>query len=415
MNEPKPLNNFLLFILVAGLAVGFSFLPKLARYFEAGKSLAALNGIRQEIISKQKGEKFAIDRNNFLEALNKETLGEFDEARELLKTISADFPEYEKVDKEMDKVQTAIEENLRAELSATKVRATTEEEKAQSEFAKRMAEEAARKLAEEHAKTDQLAKTNAEFRAAQIQADENKMNADNDGDGLTYREELAKKTSDDNIDTDGDKINDKEDTNPAGGGRNIAQHFEWKYGGTDYSWNFSVPSDWYDYYKNKTRSEHGAVYVTYDDPVIKAIAENLTLEADKKGFCKACFAAAFIEGLQYVTDNLTGQDEYPKYPVETLVEANGDCEDTSYLAAALIKAMGVDTILVLFSYHMGVGVSGSGLNSGVYYEVNGKKYYYIETTSDGWGIGTFPEQFVSEQATLIDIPSGERQAGYPQR
>ena len=41
---------------------------------------------------------------------------------------------------------------------------------------------------------------------------------------------------------------------------------------------------------------------------------------------------------EYDSDT-TGQDEFPRYPIETLYERRGDCEDTSILMAALLKAI----------------------------------------------------------------------------
>ena len=61
---------------------------------------------------------------------------------------------------------------------------------------------------------------------------------------------------------------------------------------------------------------------------------------------------AFTQYIEYQYDaDSMGQDEYWKYPVETLFDENGDCEDTSILFAAIGKAMGYDTAVMLFSGH----------------------------------------------------------------
>jgi hypothetical protein len=50
--------------------------------------------------------------------------------------------------------------------------------------------------------------------------------------------------------------------------------------------------------------------------------------------------------------------EYPKYPLETLVEKKGDCEDQSILAAALLAAMGYEVALLILPIHVALGVAG---------------------------------------------------------
>ena len=74
---------------------------------------------------------------------------------------------------------------------------------------------------------------------------------DNDNDGLENWEEDQKGTDKNNPDTDGDGIIDGLDSHPNGGGRPMAQHFEWDYQGTYWTWDLSFPSDWYDYYKKQ--------------------------------------------------------------------------------------------------------------------------------------------------------------------
>ena len=93
--------------------------------------------------------------------------------------------------------------------------------------------------------------------------------------------------------------------------------------------------------------------------------------------------------------------------METLAEQNGDCEDTSYLTAAIIRAMNIDCILVILPGHIAVAVAISG-NEGYYYKLsNGWDYYYIETTADGWKIGEIPDEHKNTKAKLIKIPSNE--------
>ena len=155
-----------------------------------------------------------------------------------------------------------------------------------------------------------------EQQLSEKEAEERRMSADNDGDGLTYREELKRGTSDWNTDSDGDGIIDSEDLHPAGGGRNIAQTFAWSYGGYNWTWTEYLHEDWYEYYKAKPRKSAESIeYITSNDPFIKRIS-NRILEgvAGKSDIHPTWLAVSFVQNLPYVKDIFTGYDEYPKYP-----------------------------------------------------------------------------------------------------
>jgi transglutaminase-like putative cysteine protease len=84
----------------------------------------------------------------------------------------------------------------------------------------------------------------------------------------------------------------------------------------------------------------------------------------------------------YMSDaDSTGYAEYWKYPDETLYDGVGDCEDTTFLYASLLRAAGIPTIMLDFQNHLAVGVGLSGFN-GTYTEYQGRKYYFAETTSN---------------------------------
>ena len=110
------------------------------------------------------------------------------------------------------------------------------------------------------------------------------------------------------------------------------------------------------------------------------------------------FAASFVQNLKYETE----REEYPNYPVETLVDKGGDCEDTAILTAALLQAMGYDAVLIRFSPpkegdagHMAVGVAVTGVSGGRSYSYDGQTYYYLETTSS-WPVGEIPPDILSK-------------------
>lgn len=358
---------------------------------------------KQEIISKiEENKKLEEDKSKYNQGIDELDKDQLEEAISILSELPGNSFYYQKA-------QTKIEESkkkmLEGELSEEKIAKEEAEEKTRQETT-------AKKVAEAKAKQEEIIRKAREGDLAAKEAEERMMNADNDGDGLTYREELAKGTYDYNTDSDGDGIPDGEDLHPAGGGRYDAQYFSWKYDydKTSWEWKYSIHEDWYAYYKNKPRLPHGAVYVTYNDDAIKAIAKQLKDNAVSKNYHIVSFTIFFIQGLPYVEDYYTGYDEYPKYPVETLIDRNGDCEDLSYLAASIIGAMNYDVVLVELPGnpgHMAIAIKIAPEQSGTYYNLDGDRYYYFETTAEGWKLGDIPDEFRYTPATLIRIPSGE--------
>lgn len=246
-----------------------------------------------------------------------------------------------------------------------------------------------------------------EEKLANKEFNDRKLIEDKDGDGLTLREEKFLGTSDVDKNSDDDLLDDNFDSNPNGGGRQISQYFEWSYNNNSYAWSVPIHSDWYDYYRNLPREDHGIKYVTPDDPYMKIIADKLIKKSNEESYCDYCYVISFIQGFSYVKDDVIGYDDYPKYPIETIIEGNGDCEDTSYLAASLLKSIDKDVVLIRLFDHMAIGVWNDSNMDGIYYELNGKRYYYFETTKSGWSLGHIPDKYIGKPALIIEIPSGK--------
>lgn len=148
----------------------------------------------------------------------------------------------------------------------------------------------------------------------------------------------------------------------------------------------------------------------YDDAVIDsivrqineaAIANNLTDHDDK-----AALTIRFVQSLNYIEDLVTkSYDEYPRYPVETLFEQGGDCEDTSILAAAILTEMDYDVVLLLFEEldHMAVAIHlTDGKGKGPSWLLDGKSYYYMDT-SESLRIGVVPEEYEKTSAYVFPV------------
>lgn len=147
--------------------------------------------------------------------------------------------------------------------------------------------------------------------------------------------------------------------------------------------------------------------VTYQDPVIKNIASAfLETTSELTALERAQFTLNFVTAaIKYTSDEeSTGYVEYYKYPYETLYSKQGDCEDTAFLFAAIAKAMGYDVIVVQFPGHELAAINVEGA-SGYGFTLNGKTYYYCETTGDTgyWGIGQLASAYRSLTPTTFSI------------
>ena len=214
---------------------------------------------------------------------------------------------------------------------------------------------------------------------------------------------------------------------PGSSGPYISHTYEWKYeqastwplGGTTHSFSLTLnaPQQLYDWYRGLERvpDPNYSVYVSNpsDDQFLQTVADELSRLAHEKGFNSdetlVNFVASFGQAGGAMSYQLEGAEgEYPKYPLETLADGGGDCEDTSILLAAILELMGRDVVLINFppasdaeAGHMGVGVVGQ--LSGTHFSYNSKSYYYLETTNSTYRVGVMPEEYKTTSATLYAL------------
>lgn len=189
----------------------------------------------------------------------------------------------------------------------------------------------------------------------------------------------------------------------------IEREYEWTYNGNQYELSLSIPETQYDYYKGLERIPNSdySVYVThpYDDEFINTIIRKfnfIALEENLTEKEKINLVISYVQSLPYTVDNITtAYDEYPRYPLETLIDNGGDCEDTSILTASLLKSMNYEIILLDFPGHVAVGVNIESYGS--YWTYEDEKYFYLETTGEGWEIGDLPEDYMESSARLYAL------------
>jgi hypothetical protein len=189
----------------------------------------------------------------------------------------------------------------------------------------------------------------------------------------------------------------------------IEREYIWDYGGYSWTLSLSIPDSLYRYYgaKERVETEDYSVYVTHpdDDDYLGTIIREFNRIALEEGYTEAekvNLIITFVQSLPYTSDSVTTAfDEYPRYPIETLVEYGGDCEDTSILTAAFLDALYYDVILINPPEHMAVGI---GIDAyGTYWELDGEKYFYLETTGEGWEIGEMPPEYAEETAYIYEM------------
>jgi hypothetical protein len=191
------------------------------------------------------------------------------------------------------------------------------------------------------------------------------------------------------------------------------REFEWYYAGLRWTWSLDISKSLYNMYQDVTDAErvrngpagYGYLATTHDSYIVM-LANKLNESAVKKGYepyDEISFILAFVQSLPYTSDSVTTEyDEYPRFPVETLVDGGGDCEDTSILFATITLILNYDTIFINPPNHFAVGVWGRNL-TGSYYTYHDRTYYYCETTGNDWRIGQIPDNYKGISAYLYTI------------
>jgi hypothetical protein len=200
--------------------------------------------------------------------------------------------------------------------------------------------------------------------------------------------------------------------------QNYTREFSWNFGGDHWIWNLSIPVAIYNAYKavpDSVRTRNGPagydMMVTTKDSFMQTLTEKLNETANQLGYGpvdKVNFVLAFVQSISYSSDlNSTGYDEYPRFPIEVLVDQTGDCDCKSDLFATLILSLGYGAVFVNPPDHLAVGVLGDNLQ-GTYWTYQNQTYYYAETTGVGFKLGELPDEFKGKSAYIYPIDENKQ-------
>ena len=202
-------------------------------------------------------------------------------------------------------------------------------------------------------------------------------------------------------------------------------HYTWQCGTQQRECSIFIDSQLLDYYRKDrehlayryagfgrddiqtTPNFSGFIFSEYGKNVIKDFAEHLvhdTMTEEES----VMSALTFVQSLPYATDQETkGQEEYVRFPLETLADGVGDCEDKGVLLGAILSALEVDYILLLLPDHLALGVQCNEIEEVPEILFNERRYLYVETTSPHWSIGRIPDEYSSsdfEVCLVQDLP-----------
>jgi len=180
-----------------------------------------------------------------------------------------------------------------------------------------------------------------------------------------------------------------------------------------YKLNVAVPQSLYEYYSEKshrlTSDRDFAKFVT--PYALKPIADNLRdLYTDDE---------SFANGALMIVHQIPYEETTPvKYPVETIVDNQGDCDLFACVAASIMKAGGLDVVLLHYKEekHMNVGVHLSenpkDARENVYsVTLENVTYYIAECTGGnwtyGWRVGECPSNLKNATTQIITLENSE--------
>ncbi|MGD8505274.1 MAG: Ig-like domain-containing protein [Candidatus Bathyarchaeota archaeon] len=185
-------------------------------------------------------------------------------------------------------------------------------------------------------------------------------------------------------------------------------------GSQRYELTVSVTSSLFEYYDSKDHNLYSSIdFGKFVTPyALKPMADSLwSIYSNEEDFANGVLM--IMHQIPYVVS------APQKYPVETIVQNEGDCDLLSFISASVMMAGGLDVVLFYYEaeMHMNVGVylshAPNDARSEVYYiDHSGKSYYVAETTGgfweEGWRVGECPDELKEASAQIITLEDAEQ-------
>lgn len=199
----------------------------------------------------------------------------------------------------------------------------------------------------------------------------------------------------------------------------INRTLSWEFEGESYEVELNIKMHEFYFYNAHnipryfTTDANVGTFITASDAIINSLVQDVKklFMSNWTEYQKAGLLLAMVQSLEYQTDNDTsGHEEYWRFPVETLFWGYGDCEDSSFFLASLYKNLDYQCVVLLFypqldlevEGHMAVAVNLSDY-SGPHYTLDDGKYYYAETTGEGFLIGEVPGNYSKVNPIIIRV------------
>ena len=180
----------------------------------------------------------------------------------------------------------------------------------------------------------------------------------------------------------------------------------------------SIQPSLYAYYNNLShvipRDSDYARFIT--PQTVQPIAENILTITQNMSNPEEQFADAVLSLVHQIPYNITGA----KFPVETIIDNRGDCGALSILAASIMKAGGLDVVLIKYTgtdfAHMNIGVYlpytpvyNNLFLSSTSFDYNNKTYWTAEATPQGtWKVGDQSSNLANAITEIIPIEESEQ-------
>lgn len=152
---------------------------------------------------------------------------------------------------------------------------------------------------------------------------------------------------------------------------------------------------WSDFYEQLYKHDRGKLDGVYEMFEIIINQYNIT---GQKIFTD--IVVSFVQGLEYAIPSNDGQ---LFAPIEFMNHYYGDCDTRTLLLYSILKNWEVDVVILGsdFYAHSMLGVNLP--SSGKYKNYLGERYYFWETTSEGWELGNLSPEFSDTRYWSVEL------------